>query len=81
ILLLHGPNLNLLSSREPGLYGQTSLEQLNAQLIHEAVTLGHELICFQSNAEFQLIDKIQQARNQGYQLLMINAAALTHTSI
>jgi 3-dehydroquinate dehydratase-2 len=81
ILILNGPNLNLLGTREPEIYGTQSLDQLNTSLLHQALSLGHELQSVQSNAEHQLIDKIQQAKSQGYQVVIINPAALAHTSI
>ncbi len=81
LLLLNGPNLNLLGSREPGLYGSATLGQIESQLAAEAVTLGHQLTCFQSNHEGALIDRIQQARNERIAGIVINAGAFTHTSI
>ncbi|MES2884981.1 MAG: type II 3-dehydroquinate dehydratase [Pseudomonadota bacterium] len=81
LLLLNGPNLNLLGSREPGLYGSATLTQIESQLAAEAVTLGHRLTSFQSNHEGVLVDRIQQARNEGIAGIVINAGAYTHTSI
>ena len=80
LLVLHGPNLNLLGLREPGLYGSRSLDQINAALTARALALGAELECFQSNHEGALVDRIQAARGQ-CEGLLINAAAYTHTSI
>ncbi|MEA5424528.1 MULTISPECIES: type II 3-dehydroquinate dehydratase [unclassified Synechococcus] len=80
VLVLHGPNLNLLGSREPGLYGTRSLEQINASLQDQAVALGVELDCYQSNHEGALVDRIQAARDNTDGIL-INAGAYTHTSI
>jgi 3-dehydroquinate dehydratase II len=80
LLVLHGPNLNLLGHREPGLYGSRSLDQINAALAARAQALGAELECFQSNHEGALVDRIQAARGQ-CQGLLINAGAYTHTSI
>ncbi|MCT0201176.1 type II 3-dehydroquinate dehydratase [Synechococcus sp. CS-603] len=80
LLVLHGPNLNLLGSREPGLYGSCSLEQINASLHEQAARLGVELLSFQSNHEGALVDRIQAARGDTDGIL-INAAAYTHTSI
>jgi len=80
LLVLHGPNLNLLGSREPGLYGSCSLEQINASLREQAARLGVELLSFQSNHEGALVDRIQAARGDSDGIL-INAAAYTHTSI
>jgi 3-dehydroquinate dehydratase-2 len=80
LLVLHGPNLNLLGQREPGLYGSRSLDEINAALTARAQALGAELECFQSNHEGALVDRIQAARGQCKGLL-INAGAYTHTSI
>ncbi len=79
ILVLNGPNLNLLGSREPGLYGQDSLAAIEARLI--ALAAGHQVECFQSNAEHALIDRIHAAGQQGVDFILINPAALTHTSV
>lgn len=81
ILTLHGPNLNLLGTREPLHYGNDRLEHINNLLIQQGMTLGHSVICFQSNAEHQLIDRIQQAMNEKIDFILINPAAFTHTSI
>ena len=81
ILILHGPNLNLLGSREPELYGHTTLITLNAQLTTAAHALGHNLSSLQSNAEHILIDRIQQCLTDKTDFIIINPAALTHTSI
>jgi len=81
ILTLHGPNLNLLGTREPLLYGNDRLEDINNLLIQQGMSLGHSVICFQSNAEHQLIDRIQQAMNEKIDFILINPAAFTHTSI
>jgi 3-dehydroquinate dehydratase-2 len=80
LLVLHGPNLNLLGSREPGLYGHESLERIDATLQVRAVELGVTLSCFQSNHEGELVDRIQAARGESAGIL-INAGAYTHTSI
>jgi len=80
-LLLNGPNLNLLGTREPGLYGSATLAELEAKLVAEAQTLGHQLSVFQSNHEGALVDRIQQARTEGVAGIIINAGAFTHTSI
>lgn len=80
LLALHGPNLNLLGSREPGVYGSASLEQIDALLARRAEELGVGISCFQSNHEGALVDRIQQARGQADGVL-INAGAYTHTSI
>ncbi len=81
ILLINGPNLNLLGSREPALYGTQTLEALNQELQQTAQGLDLELDCLQSNAEHELIEFIQQAPTQSYALIIINPAALGHTSI
>jgi 3-dehydroquinate dehydratase II len=81
ILVLHGPNLNLLGTREPGVYGRTTLDEINAHLTSLASKNGAILACFQSNAESALIDRVQQARNDGTDFIVINPAAFTHTSV
>ncbi|KAB0239448.1 type II 3-dehydroquinate dehydratase [Microcystis aeruginosa EAWAG127a] len=80
ILVLHGPNLNLLGKREPNLYGNVNLETINQFLSEEATRLGVNLTAYQSNQEGQLVDWIQQAWGQQHGIL-INAGAYTHTSI
>jgi 3-dehydroquinate dehydratase-2 len=79
ILVLNGPNLNLLGSREPGLYGQDTLASIEQRL--RGLATGHDLVCFQSNAESALIDRIHQAGADGVEFVLINPAALTHTSV
>ena len=79
ILVLNGPNLNLLGSREPGHYGQDSLETIEQRL--QARAGDHEVDFFQSNAEHQLIERIHQAGTEGVDFILFNPAALTHTSI
>lgn len=81
ILVLNGPNLNLLGVREPTHYGQVTLEDINKNLISLAKNAGHELECFQSNAEYQLIDIIHQALQNKTDFIIINPAAFTHTSV
>jgi 3-dehydroquinate dehydratase-2 len=81
ILVLHGPNLNLLGSREPGIYGTHTLEQINEDLAHFAKAGGASLNTFQSNHEGALIDRVQAARTDGSDFIIINPAALTHTSV
>ncbi len=81
ILVLHGPNLNLLGSREPGIYGTQTLEQINADLVDLAAVAGASLNTFQSNHEGALIDRVQAARTDGSDFIIINPAALTHTSV
>jgi len=81
ILVLHGPNLNLLGSREPSLYGTTSLNSINTSLIKEAKNSKIELSCFQSNSEGDLIQAIHQAQTEEINYIIFNPAAFTHTSI
>jgi len=81
ILVLHGPNLNLLGTREADIYGVTTLESINSQLQKLASDLGHQLTCYQSNAEHELVDHIQQAKTEGTDFIIINPAAYTHTSV
>ena len=81
LLLLHGPNLNLLGSREPEIYGRTTLAQINAALQDQAAAAGHQLQTFQSNAEHALVDRIQAAAHDGTGFILINPAAFTHTSV
>jgi 3-dehydroquinate dehydratase II len=81
ILALHGPNLNLLGMREPALYGTRSLAEINAALAEQAQAAGHELAWFQSNAEHELIARVHQARDEGIDIIVINPAAFTHTSV
>ena len=80
VLLVNGPNLNMLGLREPGLYGSATLEGIEAELRHQAEGLGVALDCFQSNHEGALVDRIQAARGLADGIL-INAGAFTHTSI
>ena len=81
ILLLHGPNLNLLGTREPNVYGSITLAQIDARLQKKAKQAGVGLVCFQSNGEGVLIDRIQEAKNEGVEFIVINPGAYTHTSI
>ena len=80
-LLINGPNLNLLGSREPEVYGATRLEDIEADGKTLTKELGHELECFQSNAEHELIDRVQQAARNGVSFIILNPGAFTHTSI
>ncbi len=81
ILVINGPNLNLLGTREPEVYGYTTLDDIHQMLGVEAERLGHELQHYQSNAEHEIIDRIHQARDQGVSYIIINPGAFTHTSI
>lgn len=81
ILVVHGPNLNLLGRREPSVYGQVSLEDINRNLVAKAQAAAVVLEAFQSNAEYELIDRIQETMSDGTSFIIINPAALTHTSI
>ena len=81
VLLLNGPNLNLLGSREPGIYGAETLESIEKRAAEVAREAGHELSAFQSNAEHELIDRIQRAPADGIGFLIFNPAAFTHTSV
>jgi len=80
-LLLNGPNLNLLGTREPDVYGATRLDDIEANCIDVAKELGHSLECFQSNAEHELIDRVQQAAKDDVSYIIFNPGAFTHTSI
>lgn len=81
ILVLHGPNLNLLGTREPEVYGRTTLAEIDASLAKIAQEAGVKLVSFQSNAEAALVDRIQQAARDGTGFIIINPAAFTHTSV
>lgn len=81
VLVLHGPNLNLLGTREPELYGQQTLAQINAELSQFAAEAGATLTSLQSNHEGELIDRIHAARDDGTRFIVINPAAFTHTSV
>ncbi len=80
-LLINGPNLNLLGSREPDVYGTTGLADIEARCITVAKELGHDLDCFQSNAEHELIDRVQQAGTDGVEFIILNPGGFTHTSV
>ncbi len=80
-LLINGPNLNLLGSREPDVYGATRLEDIEARCVALAGEQGHALDCCQSNAEHELIDRVQQAAADGVDFIILNPGAFTHTSI
>jgi len=81
ILALNGPNLNLLGEREPEVYGRTTLAGINAALAAQAEAAGHTLTSFQSNAEHELIERVQTAKRSGTAFILINPAAFTHTSV
>jgi 3-dehydroquinate dehydratase-2 len=81
LLLLNGPNLNLLGTREPDIYGQQTLSEIVADLSARAGQLGLTLHAFQSNAEHELVDRVQRARADGVDFILINPAAFTHTSV
>jgi len=81
VLVLHGPNLNLLGSREPAVYGATTLAEIDAALARRAAEAGVQLSSFQSNHEGALVDRVQAARDDGTAFILINPAAFTHTSV
>src|ERR1700722_17132334 len=81
ILLLNGPNLNLLGTREPGIYGSATLQMIETRLGAMALAEGQELVSFQTNAEHELIGKIHAAKGEGIAFVIINPGAFTHTSI
>ena len=80
-LLVNGPNLNLLGSREPDVYGADRLEDIEQRCVDQAAILGHSLVCYQSNAEHELIDRVHQAARDGVDFIILNPGAFTHTSI
>src|SRR5262245_23201616 len=81
LLLLNGPNLNLLGTREPDLYGGETLASIEQRLIGMAARSGHTLESFQSNAEHELIDQIQRSPAAGIDFILFNPGGLTHTSV
>ena len=81
ILVLHGPNLNLLGKREPDIYGADTLDSINQSLTDIALANGHHMMALQSNAEYELIERIHDARNEGVNFIIFNPAAFTHTSV
>jgi len=81
ILVLHGPNLNLLGEREPDIYGSTTLADINRRLELLARERGHHLLHMQSNAEYELVERVQDARKEGVNFILINPAAFTHSSV
>ena len=81
LLILHGPNLNLLGTREPSIYGHTTLAAINQKLEALASAAGYQAQCLQSNAEHELINRVQQAQLDNIAFIIINPAGLTHTSV
>ena len=81
LLVLHGPNLNLLGTREPEVYGRTTLADIDLGLAAQARAAGHALESLQSNAEHDLVNRVQSARSDGTDFILINPAAFTHTSV
>jgi 3-dehydroquinate dehydratase II len=81
LLVINGPNLNLLGAREPQVYGTTTLADINSRLTEQARAAGHRLQAFQSNAEHGLIDRVQQAATEGVAFIILNPAGYTHTSV
>ena len=81
LLVIHGPNLNLLGSREPSHYGVTRLDDINQLLTTQATEADHSLACFQSNAEHEIVERIHQAQQEKVEFIIINPAAFTHTSV
>lgn len=81
LLVLHGPNLNLLGEREPSIYGRTTLTEIDAALRATATAAGHQLDSLQSNAEHELVERVQAAGADGTALILLNPAAFTHTSV
>jgi len=81
LLLLNGPNLNLLGTREPGVYGSATLESIEARTAALAGEMGHALATFQSNAEHDIVERVQQAGASGVDFILLNPGAFTHTSV
>jgi 3-dehydroquinate dehydratase-2 len=81
ILVLHGPNLNMLGTREPAVYGSETLADINARMTFTCIEAGHHLQHLQSNAEYELIERLHDARNEGVNFILFNPAAFTHTSV
>ncbi|MCY7312204.1 MAG: type II 3-dehydroquinate dehydratase [Pseudoxanthomonas sp.] len=81
LLVLHGPNLNLLGTREPGVYGHTTLAEIDAALVAQASAAGHQVQSLQSNAEHELVNRVQTAASDQTALILLNPAAFTHTSV
>ncbi len=81
VLVINGPNLNLLGTREPAIYGATTLADVEAGLRAQGEALGVEVLCFQSNHEGAIVDRIHAARGEGVGWILINPGAYTHTSV
>lgn len=81
LLVLNGPNLNLLGTREPGHYGHATLTEIDARLQQQGTAAGHSVECFQSNAEHELVQRVHRAREEDVAFIIINPAAYTHTSV
>jgi len=81
ILLLHGPNLNLLGTREPGIYGTCTLEEINHSALNQCTAVGAQLETLQSNSESELVSRVQLSGTDGTRFIVINPAAFTHTSV
>ena len=81
ILLLHGPNLNLLGTREPGIYGTCTLEEINHSVLNQCTAAGAQLETLQSNSESELVSRVQLSGTDGTRFIVINPAAFTHTSV
>jgi len=81
ILLINGPNMQLLGKREPEIYGKLTLDELQSNLMEVAITLGVDLVCYQSNHEGNIVDTIGNAAQDGIDAIIINPAAYTHTSV
>lgn len=81
LLLINGPNLGLLGQREPEIYGADTLADIEARLGEQARQQGHDLACYQSDAEHELVRRVHAARDEGVELILLNPAAFTHTSI
>jgi 3-dehydroquinate dehydratase-2 len=81
ILLLNGPNLNLLGTREPGVYGAVTLDQIAAKLTQQATAAGHQLVAFQNNVEGELINRIHAAAGEQVKFIVFNPGGFTHTSV
>jgi 3-dehydroquinate dehydratase-2 len=81
LLVLHGPNLNLLGTRQPKVYGREKLAAINRRLVAAGRVAGAEVLCYQSNVEGELINRVQQASKEGVAFIVFNPAAYTHTSV